>query len=124
MIKWNSMQNNNDIRSDDELLMRFFDATRQDIPDDGFSNRVMRRIPQRARWMNRIWTAVCVALGVTIFLLFDGVGELRVIAGKMAGDALGFLSSIGSTGVTPAVLFGTAAVLGLVWLYNVLSIQR
>lgn len=118
------MQNDNDIRNDEELLMRFFDATRQDISDDGFSEQVMRRIPQRARLMNRIWTALCVALGVAIFLLFDGVGELRVIAGKMAGDALGYLSSISSTGVTPSVLFATVVVLGLVWLYNVLSIQR
>ena len=43
----------------DELLVRkFFDENNVELPDNGFSNRVMRRLPDRARRLNRIWTGI------------------------------------------------------------------
>lgn len=122
--KEKQMQKDNEIKTDDELLMQFFDAARQDIPDNGFTRQVMRSLPRRAQRMNRIWTLTCVAIGAAILLLFDGLGELREVAGKVVGDVMGYLTLIGSTGVAPSVVLGSAAVLCLVWLYNVLSIQR
>ena len=48
----------------DELLVsKFFDENKIDVADNGFSRRVTRRLPDRERRLNRIWTAVCLALG-------------------------------------------------------------
>ena len=56
----------------DELLVsKFFDENKIDVADNGFSRRVTRRLPDRERRLNRIWTAVCLALGLGA--LVDGV---------------------------------------------------
>lgn len=118
------MYNNNDIKNDDELLMQFFNAVRQEIDDDGFSERVMQRIPQHAKRMNQIWTTICFALGVALFILFDGMEDLRTLGSNMLNNILGYLSSIDLTVLSPTLIIATIATLGTVWLYNILSIQR
>lgn len=63
---------------DDQLIQNFFADFKEDIPDNGFSDRVMRRIPdtyhQRlARW----WQVACVVVGI-VFLCSDSVrGSLQ-----------------------------------------------
>lgn len=118
------MYNNNDIKNDDELLMQFFNAAKQDIDDDGFTDRVMQRLPQHAKRMNQIWTTICFALGMALFILFDGVEDLRVLGSNIWSNIVSYLSSIDLTLLSPTLIFGTATILGIVWLYNILSIQR
>lgn len=118
------MDINNNIKTDDELLMQFFSAAKQEIPDNGFSEKVMQRLPQRARRMNRIWSTICFAIGMAIFLLFDGIADLRMLAGQVMGDVCGYLSSIDLTGFSPLLLLASTAILGTVALYNILSTQR
>ena len=61
----------------DELLVRrFFDENKIELPDDGFSCRVMRRLPDRARRLNRRWTAVCLLLGALIAVKNDWFGVI------------------------------------------------
>lgn len=61
----------------DELIVRkFFEENKVDIPDDGFSRRVMRRLPDRARRLNRIWTAVCVLSGLLLAAKCGWIGAL------------------------------------------------
>ncbi len=61
----------------DELLVKkFFEGNRIDLPDDGFSHRVMRRLPDRERRLNRLWTALCVVVGVVCCVKFDWIGGL------------------------------------------------
>lgn len=61
----------------DELLVsKFFDENKIDVADNGFSRRVTRRLPDRERRLNRIWTAVCLALGAVLAVLFDWLGAL------------------------------------------------
>lgn len=56
----------------DELLIRkFFKENKADIPDNGFTCRVMKRLPDRTQRLNRIWTAICIALGVVVATRFD-----------------------------------------------------
>lgn len=56
----------------DELLVkRFFDDNRIEVPDDGFSRRVMRRLPDRAACAGRIWTAVCAVVALLFFIKND-----------------------------------------------------
>lgn len=119
-----NMDINNNIKTDDELLMQFFSAAKQEIPDNGFSEKVMQRLPQRARRMNRIWSTICFAAGMAIFLLFDGIADLRMLAGQVMGDVCGYLSSIDLTGFSPLLLLASTAILGTVALYNILSTQR
>lgn len=63
---------------DEQLIQKFFADFKEDIPDDGFSDRVMSQIPdmghQRlARW----WQAACVVIGI-VFLFSDPVwGSLQ-----------------------------------------------
>lgn len=77
------------IDNDDQLLQDFFATRREDLPDDGFTDRVMERIAvldgmmadttrrqnRRIVWLNRIWTAACVLLIVALFWMLDA-GQL------------------------------------------------
>lgn len=54
---------------DDILIKKFFDENITEIEDNGFSHRVMRRLPGRTSRINRIWTLFCAALGIAVFAL-------------------------------------------------------
>ena len=62
-------ENNNDER----LLEQFFRQARaMEVADEGFTERVMRRLPERSLRLSRLWTAGCVAVGLVLFTLFGG----------------------------------------------------
>ena len=59
--------------SDDLLLEQFFRAaSAEQLADDGFSRRVMARLPERQTRLSRIWTAACVAAAVALFTATGG----------------------------------------------------
>ncbi len=69
--------------TDNELIERLFQDARQTaIPDNGFSARVMERVnaeavvqqaaSQRERLFSRLWTTVCVAVAIILFVALDG----------------------------------------------------
>lgn len=69
----------------DELLLRkYFNENKTDVPDDGFSRRVMRRLPDRARRLNHIWTAVCLLLGTLLCVASDWLGALSATVKELA----------------------------------------
>ncbi|MBM6993725.1 MAG: DUF5056 domain-containing protein [Prevotella sp.] len=112
------------MKTDDELLEQFFSASKLDIEDNGFSDRVMRQIPQRAKCANKIWTTFCFAAVMALFLLFDGIKDLRMLASNFIGDTAGYLASIDLSRFSPTLLLASALILGTVGAYNVLSNQR
>ena len=57
---------------DEALLEQFFAAQRIEIEDNGFSQRVMRRLPSRTSRLNRLWTLLCVVLGLVFFFVVRG----------------------------------------------------
>ena len=63
---------------DEQLIAQFFSDHAFDVPDDGFSRRVMRRLPaptcRRVRW----WRWTCIALGVAWFLFAGGLRTILV----------------------------------------------
>ncbi len=67
-----------DMTDDSErLLQQFFsEAARQQIADDGFTERVMQQLPVRkpavSRNFLRLWTLACVAVYVVLFVVLDG----------------------------------------------------
>ena len=65
------MENRN---NDDELLLEqfFSEAREQTIDDGGFTERVMRCLPDRALRLSRLWTAFCLTVGVVLFVALKG----------------------------------------------------
>ena len=47
------------MENDDKLLVAFFDENRQEIPDNGFTRRVMRHLPDRTRRISQLWATFC-----------------------------------------------------------------
>ncbi len=77
----------------DRLIGWFMKENKKELPDNGFSRRVMRSLPDRERRLSRIWIAICSGIGVLLFFLFDGFNavlnigkEIFVSAGTNLGD--------------------------------------
>ena len=60
--------------TDNELLEKLFAPARQmTVADNGFTDRVMERIPNHStRTLSRLWTVFCVAVAAALFIVFDG----------------------------------------------------
>ncbi len=65
------------VENNDKLLEDFFAANRQEIADNGFTRRVMRRLPDRSDRLAHVWTALCFALAVVLFVALDGIGLIE-----------------------------------------------
>lgn len=118
------MRNDNEIKTDDQLLEQFFSSFKRDIPDDGFSHKVMRRLPLRAKRVNAAWSIFCLMVGVALFIVFNGLGDLRAIASNFVGDVIGYVASIHLSLFSLVSLWATMALLALVGFYNVSVTQR
>ena len=70
------MINDND---NERLLQQFFsEAASRQIEDNGFTERVMQRLPLRTDWFVRIWNTVCIMLFAVLFVVFRGWELLAV----------------------------------------------
>lgn len=81
---------------DEALLQRFFaDSARMDIADDGFTDRLMRRLPEevdvRCYRLYRLWTAAMVAVCVAVFFFVNGFELLKL---RVCGAVGGFLGDV------------------------------
>ena len=110
--------------NDERLVVQSFQENKIEIPDNGFSRSVMRRLPQRTRTLSRLWTILCSAAGLAFFFLTDGMDILRTALGNVLGDIIGSWSSFSMTGVTPFVLFIAVMTLLLVTVSNLLSAEK
>lgn len=104
---------------DEELLQRFFaDSARMDIADDGFTDRLMRRLPEevdtRCYRLYRLWTAAMVAVCVAVFFFVNGFQLLKL---RVCGAVGGFLGDVvhavqdrvGSISLSASVFFPPSA---------------
>lgn len=68
------------MNEDNELLLQqfFSEAARQQVADDGFTERVMRSLPRRTNWFARLWTLGCVMVFVVLFIVLRGWELLAV----------------------------------------------
>lgn len=135
--------------SDELLLQAFFADNRMDeVPDDGFSNRVMQALPAleqektvpafeqeqalaKRRRLEHLWTAVCVAIGVIAAVVCQG---WELIQGWLFSMKLEFLMT-GSRALTHVaesighsqnllMMLAGIFVLIMVWGYNELADAR
>lgn len=65
--------------NDEILIGKFFEqASKQEIADNGFSKRVMRRISPRPNWAYRLWTAACL-VAIVAFIIAMKVPQLLLV---------------------------------------------
>lgn len=81
---------------DEALLQRFFaDSARMDIADDGFTDRLMRRLPEevdtRCYRLYRLWTVAMVAVCIAVFFFVNGFQLLKL---RVCGAVGGFLGDV------------------------------
>lgn len=62
--------------NDDILIKRFFAEQKQTIKDDGFSRKVMRRLPSKAYRYSRIWSTICIVAALLLFVACHGLKQL------------------------------------------------
>jgi uncharacterized membrane protein YcjF (UPF0283 family) len=60
--------------TDNQLLEKFFQEARQtEIPDNGFTQRVMQHVPDRkTQRLSRLWTTFCIVVAAVLFVLLRG----------------------------------------------------
>ena len=95
---------------EEQLLGQFFTEHTMEVQDRGFTNRVMRRLPDRSVCLNRIWTAICSVAVVALFFLTKGWISIL-------GTLQGFLTDM-VTSVSPA---GVLSVLGTMVLLTIFA---
>ena len=133
--------------TDDQLLQAFFaDNRMEEIPDDGFSDRVMQALPgldpektvltldqalaKRLR-LEHLWTAACVAVGVVAAVVCQGWEQIQ---GWLFSMKIDFLLT-GSRALTQVLdtimqtqnllmMLAGIVVLVMVWGYNELADAR
>ena len=102
--------------SDEELIGKFFAEQTFDVADRGFTNRVMRRLPDRSLWLNRIWTAVCAVAVVAVFIFTKG---WITLAGSLQGLFADTVTSVSQ--VTLASAFATVVTLSALACYGLVT---
>lgn len=58
--------------TDDQLINKFMQANKREITDNGFSRRVMRRLPMRSQVVSDVLTAMGIVVSCILFFVFDG----------------------------------------------------
>ena len=64
------------MEDNERLIMDFMKQNRQDIVDDGFSERVMRGLPERKPqrdWLPAVWNGGMMMMVIILFVAFGGV---------------------------------------------------
>ena len=135
--------------TDDQLLQAFFaDNRMEEIPDDGFSDRVMQALPAleqektvlsleqkqavaKRRRLEHLWTAACVAVGIVAAVVCQGWEQIQGWLFSMKIDFL-LTGSRALTHVADAItptqnllmMLAGLLVLIVVWGYNELADAR
>lgn len=117
--------------TDDQLLQAFFaDNKMEEVPDDGFSDRVMQALAKRRR-LEHLWTAVCVAVGIVAAVVCQGWEQIQGWLFSMKIDFL-LTGSRALTHLTDAItqtqnllmMLAGIVVLVMVWGYNEVADAR
>lgn len=61
------------METDDKLIRDFFNENRQEVPDRGFSRRVMRKLPQRRNLVFKICGIVIALFAFALFIAYGGL---------------------------------------------------
>ena len=75
----NNMKNDFLLNVEDEkLLQAFFADSQMEIPDNGFSDKVMASLPaEKSARLEHIWLAICLLLGIGAFVVENGWSSIQ-----------------------------------------------
>jgi len=109
---------------DDQLIASFFEQYgRQDIADDGFSERVSKLLPRRERSfaekINTLWTCICGIAAVALFFFVDGIQLISAAVLDVFNHLLASLSTVDVTLTAVITVVTAVSVLLVVAIYNV-----
>lgn len=104
----------------EKLLRQFFsEAAEQKIEDNGFTEKVMDRLPVRVKRYTRIWTIFCVLFAAVLFTVFHG-WELLLVQFEVF-----IRTSIAEPPhVNPLMVVFTLFCLMMIGIYELLSYER
>lgn len=112
---------------DDRLLMQFFGEHQLgEVPDNGFSERVMEHLPDsRLVRLSRLWTMVCMLIGLAGFVRVRGWNVLFHYVERLEVPRLQYLPMVAwaymkaflASGYVPTIL-ASVVVIAAVWIYN------
>mgnify|MGYP002229324148 FL=1 len=96
MTEDNKMNQTMLAQDDEQLLQSFFADCQTELPDDGFSDRVMAALPSTEaekaavmrRRMEHVWTLVCVAIGLIAAVVCQGWEQIQGFLFSMKIDIL------------------------------------
>lgn len=118
---------------DEKLLQSFFADCRVEVPDDGFSQKVMASLPVRkhAR-LEQIWLTLCLLLGASAFVVENGWGRILDVLSALKMELLlvfarqlpHMANALSHTSVSLLTIFAGIATLVAVWGYNVVMDAR
>ena len=115
------MENENITREEELLVEHFFTECKTDLPDNGFTRRVMSNLPQKACRYNNIWSVLCLLIVGVSFVLFDGVESVRVFMAHFAENMMNSLSSVHLNAASIQSLSTAALALLLLFVLNALD---
>lgn len=109
--KMNSMENGNDLETvnilelqDEKLLEAFFAGNQMEIEDHGFSDKVMRQLPDsKVVLLQRLWLLVCVVIGIVFLVVSQAWVSLQDC---LFASRIGFLLSMSKSLCHMAELLG------------------
>ena len=64
------------MEDNDRLIEQFLKQSRQEIADNGFTERVMRGLPEiqtQREWLPVVWNGVMITVAIVLFVLLGGV---------------------------------------------------
>lgn len=110
--------------NDDLLIASFFEQYGQNtIADNGFSERVMSRLPRREvsekERLNRLWTVLCAVAAAALFLCSGGVSTLLDIARNAWYNLMGVMFSAEMSLISVLTGFLAFLVVLSVLVYNI-----
>ena len=68
------------MEDNERLIEQFLKQERQEIADNGFTERVMRGLPEskpQLDWLPTIWNAVMMTLALVLFIVLGGVDVVK-----------------------------------------------
>ncbi len=119
--------------ADEKLLQSFFADCRVEVPDDGFSQKVIASLPVRkhAR-LEQIWLTLCLLLGASAFVVENGWGRILDVLSALKMELLlafarqlpHMANALFHMSVNIPMLLAGITTLVAVWGYNVVMDAR